>query len=185
MTMGVGKLYPLWSTLISLNLPYCIHVLQNFVTDYQYRQIFFTILGVSFCVARNGFNLIEIKNKNVRVKFINSSMPVLYPFFNWWGCCFRFFSHNIFPHWDGSIAIFDGFWIKFIFTQISLCINVFNLEKKLRVSISYLKPCLWLFIIMNLQWYKEKLFVNCFLRQLSQSLHLSHNQSPLDDRGIE
>ena len=42
-----------------------------------------------------------------------------------------FVSHNCFPYCDGFIFIFDGCYIKIIFTQISSYIKVFNLGKNM------------------------------------------------------
>ena len=38
---------------------------------------------------------------------------------------------------------------------------------------------------MNSQWYEDKLFVNYFPRQLSQSLYYSYDQLMLQAHGIE
>ena len=42
----------------------------------------FAIFGVSFCVTQNAFNFIEIlKNKNIRLQFSKTSIPLCFPFF--------------------------------------------------------------------------------------------------------
>ena len=66
----------------------------------------FTILGVSFCVTRNAFNLIKIKNKNVGANFRKHFIPL----------CGTFkklellvlFASHIILHCNVSIVVFDG-----------------------------------------------------------------------------
>ena len=47
-------------------------------------------------------------------------------------------------HCDGSIVIFDGFWMKTIFTQISSCITVLNLGKNM-VSPTFISNVMLMF----------------------------------------
>ena len=70
--------------------------------------------------------------------------------------------HKFLPHCNGSIVIFDEYWIKNILTQISSCIKVLNFEKIWRANIYYVKSCSCLDMIMNLNFYGNKLFVNDF-----------------------
>ena len=56
----------------------------------------FTILGVSFCVIQNVFNLIKIKNNNVREQFIKSSMPLRNHFFKLMKLLVTLAPHNFF-----------------------------------------------------------------------------------------
>ena len=70
--------------------------------------------------------------------------------------------HNLFSHYNGSIVVFGGCWIKNIFTQIGSCIKVLNLEKIWRAHYSYLMSCSRLGIRMNLYFNEDKLFVNYF-----------------------
>ena len=65
-------------------------------------------------------------------------------------------------HYDGCIVIFDGYWMKNIFTKISSCITALHLEKIWRAHYSYWKLCSCMGIITNLHFYKDKYFVNYF-----------------------
>ena len=47
-----------------------------------------------------------------------------------------------------------------VFTQISSCINIFNLKKTRRAHFSFIISCSWLGIIMNSQWHEDKILVN-------------------------
>ena len=86
-----------------------------------------------------------------------------------------FASHNCFAHCDGYIFIFDRCWTKIFFTQISLFIKVFN-SKNLARSFSIHRSCSWLVIIINSQWYKEKLFVNYLSKKIQSIINFSHDQ---------
>ena len=54
-----------------------------------------------------------------------------------------------FPHCDGSIVVFDGFWFKNILTQIFSCSIVFNYENNLA------RPLLTLNGTFMFEYYKE------------------------------
>ena len=136
--------------------------LRKNLTTCWLTQTFFTILRVSFCVTRNAFNLIDIKNKNVVAQFSKSSIRLRRPFKNLMGLLDPFASYKNIYHFHGSIVIFYGCWIKIFFTIISSCITVLNLEKIWRARYSYLISCSWLGIVMNLYLYEDKYFVNYF-----------------------
>ena len=74
----------------------------------------FTILGVSFCVMLNAFNFIEIKNKNIGAQSKKIFIPLCSLFLND-EVAVPFALQKTLPHYNGSIVIFDGCWIKVIF----------------------------------------------------------------------
>ena len=88
----------------------------------------FCHLGVSFCIAWNSFNFIEIKKQEHRGTVQQDFYSPMYSFLNLRSLCFCSRS-TIFPRFGGSIVIFDGYWIKNIFTQIISYIKVFNWGK--------------------------------------------------------
>ena len=86
-------------------------------------------LGVSFCVTQNAFNFIDIKKQEhsctVQLVFYSTT----WFFFKLGELLLLFASHKQFTHCNGSIVIFDGCWIKIIFTIISSYIKDLNLGK--------------------------------------------------------